>query len=355
MGRRWYRIAALGGVLLLIGASTRVALAAEPTTVEVATAEQLAAAMADARPGQTIQLADGTYHGEAFTTVSGTPDRPITLKGSANAVIVNDFFVQPTTPCPSGHTAYGVWLNGASYWHLTGFTVANSKKGIVLDHATGVQISGVTIHDIAEEGVHFRSSTTDSSIVGSVLSRTGLVQQGFGEGVYIGSARGNWRCFGEDADGVTPKNPDRSDRIRVIGNRFGPDIAAEHIDIKEGTVDGEITGNVFDGRGLTGANTADSWIDVKGSRYRLIGNFGTYAQTPGSVFANGYEIHEQFGLGYGCGNVFTGNFSVLGGVGAYAVLVTDQDSCAARGEPNVVDATNVVSGATIGLPNIPVA
>src|SRR5205823_4044851 len=83
--------------------------------------------------------------------------------GSRNAVIINDHFETATTPCPSGHTAYGIWLNGASYWNLTGFTVAYSKKGIVLDHATGVHISGVLVHDIQEEGVHFRKSTTDSS------------------------------------------------------------------------------------------------------------------------------------------------------------------------------------------------
>jgi hypothetical protein len=174
------------------------------------------------------------------------------------------------------------------------------------------------------------------------------VQKGFGEGVYIGSAYGNWRCYGENGTGT----PDRSDRIQVIGNRFGPDIAAEHIDIKEGTVDGTVIGNFFDGRGLTGANSADSWIDLKGSRYQVTGNFGYFAQTPGGVFANGYEIHEQYGQGYGCGNVFRGNFSDLGGVGNLAVEVNTQAMCAAKNEPNIVYSDNAVTGAKVGLTNI---
>jgi hypothetical protein len=325
---------------------------AEPgRVVDVSTDDQLSAAVAAAAPGDTIRMADGTYHAEVFATVSGTAAAPITLTGSANAVIVNDFFVQPTTACPSGHTAYGVWLNGASYWHLTGFTIAYSKKGIVVDHATGVLISGVTVHDIQEEGVHFRTSTVDSAIVGSRVYNTGLVKPGFGEGVYIGSAMGNWRCFGEAAG----TGPDRSDRIRVIGNRIGPGVAAEGLDIKEGTVDGSVIGNVFDGTGITGQNTADSWVDAKGSDYQFIGNYGTYRPTPGSVFTDGYQTHEQFGLGYGCGNRWIGNFSDLGGVGAYAVDVTNQPQCVAHGDPNVVDASNVVIGATVGLTNIPVS
>jgi hypothetical protein len=316
--------------------------------VDVTTGAELEAAIATAQPGDTIRMADGIYRAEAFATISGTPDAPITLTGSRDAVIINDHFEASTTPCPSGHTAYGVWLNNASYWHLVGFTIAYSKKGIVVDHATGVLISGVLVHDIAEEGVHFRRSTTDSAIVGSTVHTTGLVQPGFGEGVYIGSAFGNWRCYGEAGAGT----PDRSDRIRVVGNRLGPNVAAELIDIKEGTVDGQVIGNFFDGRGITGANSGDSWVDAKGSNYQFTGNFGFYQQTPGSVFANGYETHEQFQLGYGCGNVFRGNFSALGGVGNYAFNVTNQDRCPTN--PNIVYDSNVVTGAVVGLTTIPV-
>ncbi len=350
--RAWPRAALVGGVILLGAAALAgPALAGVgPRTVPVATAAELEQALATARPGDTIKLADGVYHAEAFTTVSGTAAAPITLTGSRKAILSNDRFEKATTPCPGGHTGYGVWLNGASHWNLRGFTVANTKKGIVLDRASGVHLSNVLVRDIEDEGVHFRKSTTDSSIVGSTIQRTGLVQKGFGEGVYIGSAFGNWRCYGENGAGT----PDRSDRISVIGNRFGPDVAAEHIDIKEGTVGGKVIGNFFDGRGLSGQNSADSWIDVKGSGFEITSNYGFFASSPGSVFADGYETHEQYNQGYGCGNVFRGNFSDLGGVGSVAVLVTNQDMCAAKGQPNLVYADNAVTGATTGLTNIPV-
>jgi hypothetical protein len=37
------------------------------------------------------------------------------------------------------------------------------------------------------------------------------------------------------------------------------------------------------------------------------------------------------------------------------VDVTNQPQCVAQGDPNVVDASNVVIGATVGLTNIPVS
>jgi len=56
---------------------------------------------------------------------------------------------------------------------------------------------------------------------------------------------------------------DGSDRGPVPNNHLGPFIAAEPIDIKEGTNDGVVLGNFFDGRGITGENSGDSWNDVK--------------------------------------------------------------------------------------------
>lgn len=336
---------------VLVAAAVPAAAQARPSRlVPVATSAELAEAVRTAQPGDVIQLADGEYRGETVATVPGTAEAPITLRGSAKAVLVNDWFEQTSLPCPApgAHSAYGLWLYGASHWRVQGITIAHSKKGIVVDRSTDVIISGVTVYDIQEEGVHFRASTTDSAIIGSRIYDTGVEKPGIGEGVYIGSAFGNWRCYGEAGAGT----PDRSDRVRVIGNRFGPGIAAEHIDIKEGTVSGSVIGNVFDGRGLSGENSADSWLDIKGSFYEITGNRGSYSATPGSVFANGYETHEQYGQGYGCGNVFTGNYSDLGGVGSYAFYITNQPQCAAH--PNVVRQGNFVVGATVGVTNIEV-
>ncbi|MGW5746108.1 cellulose binding domain-containing protein [Amycolatopsis sp. NPDC003861] len=326
---------------------------APPTgdTVDVATAAQLQAALANAVPGQAIRLAAGTYRGSFVTTKAGTAARPITLSGPANAVLINDGPSGDAPDCPvptaGWDSGYGLWLANAPYWTLRGFTVQDSKKGIVADNSPHTTIDGVTVHHIDEEAVHFRRSSADSVLKNSTITYTGLVQPGYGEGVYLGSANSNWGCHG-NTGGV-----DRGDRIQVLDNHIGPFIAAEPIDVKEGTFNGVIRGNTFDGRGITGQNSADSWIDVKGIGYTIEGNTGTFA--PPGTFANGYENHNTStspSFDNGCGNVWRGNKSDLGGVGAYAIKISSVSKCAAN--PNVVYASNTVTNARSGLTNIPV-
>ncbi|MEV7041361.1 cellulose binding domain-containing protein [Amycolatopsis sp. NPDC051061] len=320
-------------------------------TVNVSTAAQLQAALANAAPGQAIKLAAGTYRGSFVTTKAGTAAKPITLSGPANAVLINDGPSGDAPDCPAPtagwDSGYGLWLSGAPYWNLTGFTVQESKKGIVVDNSPHTTIDGVNVHHVDEEAIHFRRSSADSVLKNSTITSTGLVQPGYGEGVYLGSANSNWACHG-NSGGV-----DRGDRIQVLDNHIGPFIAAEPIDVKEGTFNGLIRGNTFDGRGISGENSADSWIDVKGIGYTIENNTGTFS-APGT-FANGYETHNTStspSFDNGCGNVWRGNKSDLGGVGAYAIKISSVSKCAAN--PNVVYASNTVTNATSGLTNIPV-
>ncbi|MGW1012153.1 cellulose binding domain-containing protein [Streptomyces termitum] len=319
--------------------------------VDVATAAELRAALASAAPGQTIRMAPGEYRGSFVAQRPGAADRPITLAGPRDAVLVNDGPAGsgPSCPAPTDgwDSGYGLWLYRAPYWNLTGFTVRDAKKGVVLDASPHVTMDGLHVHHVDEEGVHFRRSSADGVLRNSTVESTGLVQPGYGEGVYIGSAGSNWGCHGNQ-DGV-----DRSDRVRIEGNRIGPNVAAEPIDVKEGTFGGVVRGNTFDGRGISGQNSADSWIDVKGVDYLIEGNTGTFA-APGT-FANGYETHNPAttpSFPNGCGNVWRDNSSDLGGVGAYAIRITSTSKCAGR--LNVVHASNTVKNATGGLTNIAV-
>ncbi|KAA6211017.1 cellulose binding domain-containing protein [Streptomyces filamentosus] len=319
--------------------------------VDVGTAAELRAALASAEPGQTIRLAPGEYRGSFVAQRPGTAERPVTLTGPRTAVLVNDgpSGSGPSCPVPTAgwDPGYGLWLYRAPYWNLTGFTVRDSKKGVVVDASPHVTADGLYVHHVEEEGVHFRRSSADGVLRGSVVEETGLVQPGYGEGVYIGSAGSNWGCHGNEG------GADRSDRVRVEDNRIGPNVAAEAIDVKEGTFGGIIRGNTFDGRGITGQNSADSWIDVKGVDYLIEDNTGTFA-APGT-FANGYETHNPAttpAFPNGCGNVWRGNSSDLGGVGAYAIRITSTSKC--PGRLNVVHASNTVRGATSGLTNIAV-
>ncbi|WP_405832200.1 right-handed parallel beta-helix repeat-containing protein [Streptomyces sp. NBC_01176] len=307
----------LGAALATRGMLASAPTAAAAQTIEVATAAQLKSALTSAAPGDTIHLADGTYTGNFKTTTVATSGSRITLTGSSKAVL-------------TAGGGYGLHLNGASYWTVRGVTVTGGQKGIMIDSAKGVVVDSVTVHGLDMEGVHFRNSSTDGVIRNSRIYDTGNDGRGMGEGVYVGTAGGT---------------SDKSDRIEITGNTIGPDVGGENVDIKEGTTGARITGNTFDGSGLTGANFDDSWVDVKGNGVLVENNRGT------ATTNDGYETHTQQS-GWGCGTVFRGNTSDLRGASGdkqLAVNVTNYGtSCG-----TTVYASNTVTGGK-GLTNITV-
>ncbi|MES9553520.1 right-handed parallel beta-helix repeat-containing protein [Streptomyces sp. NPDC093108] len=301
------------GGLALASATT----AGAATVIDVSTAAQLKSALTAAAPGDTIHLADGTYTGNFKATVPGTASARITLTGSAKAVL-------------TAGGGYGLHLDGASYWTVKGITVTGGQKGIMADTATGVVIDSVTVHDLDMEGVHFRKSSKDGVIRNSRIYDTGHDGRGMGEGVYVGTA-------GDLSD--------RSDRVQILDNTIGPGVGGENVDIKEGTTGARITGNTFDGSGLTGANYDDSWVDVKGNDVLVENNKGSRTTN------NGYETHTQQS-GWGCGTVFRDNTSDLTGAKGdkqIAINVTNYGS----GCPTTVYRSNTVTGGK-GLTNIAV-
>lgn len=306
--------AAAGGLLLCAGPAPAAPAA---STIEVGTAAQLKAALAGAGPGDTIHLADGTYTGNFKATAPGTATTRVTLTGSPGAVLT-----------ASG--GYGLHLNGASFWTVSGLTVTGGQKGIMIDAAKGVVVDGVTVHGLDMEGVHFRTSSTDGVIRNSRIYDTGNDGRGMGEGVYVGTAN---------------TLSDRSDRIQILGNTIGPDVGGENVDIKEGTTGARIVGNTFDGSGLTGANFDDSWVDVKGNDVLVQDNTGR------NTTNDGYQIHTQQS-GWGCGTVFKENKSTLTGAGGATRLAIDVTNNSASCRTTVYRSNTVTGGK--GLTNIPV-
>ena len=309
----------------LLAAALATAWSLAPTAgwaaaIDVSTAAQLKAALTNAKPGDTIRLADGTYTGNFKTTVDGTSESPITLTGSSRAVL-------------TAGGGYGLHLNGASYWQVRGITVTGGQKGIMIDSATRVVIDGVIVHNLDMEGVHFRNSSTYGTIRNSRIYDTGNDNRGMGEGVYVGSAGGT---------------SDRSDHVEILDNTIGPDVGGEAIDLKEGTTGGRVAGNTFDGRGLTGNNFDDSWVDVKGNDYVIEDNTGT------NTTNNGYETHTQKS-GWGCGTVFRNNRSNLTGAtgsGRYAFNITNYNAASCR---VTIDRTNTITGGrALANPGIPI-
>ena len=296
------------------------------SVVQVSTASQLSSALNNVVPGETIQLAAGTYTGEFTGTVSGTASAPITLTGPSGAIL-------------SGYnidSGYAVHLE-ASYWNLSGFSVTTAQKGVVLDGADHDVINGVHVNDIGDEGIHLRAFSSDDLIENSTVTNTGQYEAGYGEGLYIGSAESNWGTY-------SGGQPDTSNDNVIKDNTLGPGITAENIDVKEGTTGGTIEGNSFNATGEAGANSAVAWVDVKGNGYTVTGNTGVDA------YQQGFLV-EQLYTGFGCGNTFSDNNLSLGSAPGYGFDVKDQSDCAT--DPNIVYASNTVTGGA-GASTIPI-
>lgn len=295
--------------------------------------KELKDALSSAKPGDSILLKDGIYSGKFIipSTVSGTVKRPIVLTGSRKAIL------------DAGSTTTGYVLSlQANYWKIRGITITNGLKGIVTDGASYNLIDDVLVTKMGEEGIHFRSFSKHNILQGSEISYTGLKTADYGEGVYIGSANSNWEKY-------SAGGPDRCDSNKVLNNKIGPYVAAECIDIKEGTTGGIISGNTFESQGITGANSADSWLDVKGNYYLIENNKGLNTQP--SMLKDGYQVNCAF-AGWGSYNEFKNNISDLNASG-YGFLINLKSS---KGEAigNKVYSTNDVKNAGSGVANVPV-
>lgn len=122
-------------------------------------------------------------------------------------------------------------------------------------------------------------------------------------------------------------------------------MAAESIDIKEGTTGGELSGNTFDGTGQTGENSGDSWIDVKCNGYRITNNKGSKVFVTDKTYG-GFEVHVQL-PGWGENNTFADNTADVGSSYAYGFYVHKD------GLANKICQSNTVTNAGKGFANVP--
>jgi Right handed beta helix region len=285
--------------------------------VEVLDAAGLTRALAAAQPDDWIHLAPGRYDGRFTASVNGTPSSPIVVCGSRSAVLDGGGI----------DIGYGFHLTGA-HWILAGFTVTASQKGIVLDGARDDVLEDLEVFGIGDEGVHFRAFSSDNTLERSYIHDVGRLDADAGEGVYVGSASSHWGQF-------SGGHPDASDRNQIVANTIGPNTTAESVDVKEGTTGTVLEGNVFDGTGMT---AADSWVDVKGNDAMIVGNIGH--RTP----LDGFQTHVVV-PGWGADNRFSDNVADVAGPGlGFRIDVASSG--------NVVTCDNTERGAQAGLSNV---
>ena len=229
--------------------------------VNVATADELHAALADAKPGDRIVLAPGTYQNDVwkgnwaafFSEASGTAALPITICSADPE--------DPAVICGvTQENKIALHIMG-EYWNIENIIACEAGKGIVLDKASHSTITGCEVYNIGSEGIHLRDNTSRCLIENCCVHDCGTVSPQYGEGIYIGSAKGTEE-YGFDCHYNTVRNC----RISNVG--------ADCVDIKEYTLGTLVEDCTFDGSGIQGKNGADSFVEVKGNDAIIRNNIG---------------------------------------------------------------------------------
>ncbi|GAM19743.1 hypothetical protein SAMD00019534_029180 [Acytostelium subglobosum LB1] len=203
------------------------------------------------------------------------------------------------------------------------------KRESWTDKANYCLYDHVEVYNIGQECVHFRNGSSHNTIQNSYIHDCGLVTPDYGEGVYVGSDKGKWAELIKEADYNT-----------IRSNVIGPGVTAEHVDIKEGSSFTIVEHNIFNGTGITGANSGDSFIDVKGNDCIIRFNVGYSNDNP--KVANAFEVHQRI-AGWGLNANFYGNTAYLTNATQYVVL-TDSKGNATASNNTRIPTGNLYSG-----------
>jgi len=284
-----------------------------PCTNALRTTAEIQSALRNAAPGAVLLLAPGTYTGARsssgdpggqglfYSGQSGTASSPIVLKSC-----------DPNSPAilqgvSVSDGSYGLHLTG-NHWRLSDLVIRNAQKGVMLDNANHNVLSRLVVHLIGDEGVHFRDGSSYNTLEDSRIHDTGNREPGYGEGAYVGS----------DASAAYEHV--------VVGNvirstTFDGDITAEHIDIKEGADGTLVEYCTFNGTGISGANSADSFVDVKGVNTVVRYNEGF--RNGNASILDAFQVRTH-GTGHATGlnNSFSHNTVNLDGSAGYVVYAT---------------------------------
>ena len=254
----------------------------------------------DAQPGDKIVIAPGTYTGSDdssgsskayfYISASGTQDNPIW-------VVAEDLNNPPTLQGDDNTTDYVIYITG-DYVAIEGIKVKTANQGIVLDHADFGVMDNVEVFDIGQEAIHIRDGSSYTIVQNSYVHTTGLNVNKYGEGVYVGSDYKKW-----------PENGGNylkeCDYVQIINNVIGPDVSAEHIDIKEGASYTTVSGNTFNGIGIDDTeNGGTSYMDLKGNHAEVMFNIGN--QSGNDLIEHAFEVNTK-SEGWGHYNIFHDN------------------------------------------------
>ncbi|MEW7278309.1 cellulase family glycosylhydrolase [Aquimarina sp. 2201CG1-2-11] len=260
-------------------------------TINCNTVDCILNAMKNAKPGDEIIIAPGTYtapdkivaNGRAarfFSDKDGTSGKPIVIrsKNPSNPAILKG---------PNGrYDGYVMRILG-DYWKIEDLILAEGSKGLVFDNANHGVIKNVIVRELGEEGIHLRDGSSYNLVKDCKVYNTGLKKPGIGEGLYVGSDKGQHDDYNRDCNNNT-----------IEGCVIGPNVTAEGVDVKEGTKNTIIRNCTFSAKGISGENSADAFIDLKGS-YAFVYN-NTFNLDGSTIIKAGIDFLDR-GTGYNTG------------------------------------------------------
>ncbi len=262
-------------------------------------------AMRNAKPGDEIVIAPGTYtapdkvviDGRAarfFSDKNGTSSKPITVraKNASNPPILKG---------PNGrYDGYVMRILG-DHWRIKDLILEEGSKGLVFDNANNGIIENVTVRELGEEGIHLRDGSSNNLIKNCKVYNTGIKKPGIGEGLYVGSDKKQHDIYNRDCNNNT-----------IDGCIVGPNVTAEGVDVKEGTKNTIIKNCTFSAKGISGENSADAFIDLKGA-YGFVYN-NTFNLDGSNIIKSGVDFLDR-GTGYNTGSrnaIFNNTFNFQG-------------------------------------------
>lgn len=232
--------------------------------VLVTNSDELLAALADVQAGDEIILREGVYQNDVFlgdgiwsafyAKADGTPENHIIIRSE-----------DPGNPA----TISGVTQENkvalkivGSYWEIRDLAICEAQKGIFLQQSEHSVISGCEVYNVGSEAIHIIDNSSYNLVEDCYVHDAGTVSPQYGEGIYIGSSK-NTEGYGYECHYNTVRNC-----------RLGPDIAADHVDIKEYTIGNIVEGCTFDGTGMKGENGGNSFVEIKGNNCIIRNNTG---------------------------------------------------------------------------------
>ena len=289
-------------------------------TITCGTTTEIQNALKNALPGDRIVIKAGTYTGSKSTSGYSNAFFYSGKDGTATNHIIVESETTPVILQGTGTSSgYALYITG-DYWEIRNLKTTNAQKGIVLDNSNYSLIDSCEVYGVGQEGIHLRDNSANDTVQNCKVHDTGRASAGYGEGIYIGTDNNSWDQYKAACNNNLVK-----------GCTVGPNVTAEHVDIKEGTTGTIIDSCTFNGTGISGSNFADSFIDAKGNN--AIIRYNTCYRNSNSKIADAFQVHQQLS-GWGLNNDFNNNIVYLDTATPYVVNVATGSAKASNNTRN---------------------